>query len=62
VQIAAIVMTAIMIYHIKSKYTAVGRKEMVMFFYAYIACTLVEFLLMSNFISSGSNVYKVGIF
>ncbi len=28
-------MTAIMVYHIRSKYTAVGRKEIVLFFYLY---------------------------
>jgi len=51
-------MTAIMIYHIKSKYTAVGRKEMVMFFYLYLVDVILEFLLVSNIISSASTVYN----
>lgn len=59
IDIAALIMTTIMIYHIKSKYTAVGRKEMVMFFYLYMADVLLEFLLLSNIIASSSTVYKV---
>jgi hypothetical protein len=43
-------MTAIMIYNIKSKYTAVGRKEIVVFFYFYAAVTLLEFFLYSGII------------
>ena len=43
-------MTGIMIYHIKSKYTAVGRKEIVVFFYLYAAITLLEFFLFSGII------------
>jgi len=41
-------MTIIMILHIRSKYTAVGRKEIVMFFYLY---ALIEFLAI--FLDSG---------
>lgn len=48
VHIVAIIMTAIMILHIRSKYTAVGRKEIVMFFYLY---ALIEFLAI--FLDSG---------
>lgn len=52
-------MTGIMIYHIKSKYTAVGRKEIVMFFYNYILLTIVEMLLVSNIIPVASTAYPV---
>lgn len=48
VHIVAIIMTAIMILHIRSKYTAVGRKEIVMFFWMY---ALIELLAM--FLDSG---------
>ncbi|KAF9560293.1 hypothetical protein CPC08DRAFT_480032 [Agrocybe pediades] len=48
VHIVAIIMTAIMILHIRSKYTAVGRKEIVMFFWMYM---VIEFLAM--FLDSG---------
>ncbi|KAJ3317421.1 Chitin synthase, class 7 [Blyttiomyces sp. JEL0837] len=50
-------MTGIMIYHIKSKYTAVGRKEIVMFFYLYALTTIVEFLLVSGIIPTASTPY-----
>ncbi|EPZ33277.1 Chitin synthase III catalytic subunit domain-containing protein [Rozella allomycis CSF55] len=59
VHIIAIIMTLIMIYNIKSKYTAVGRKEMVQFFYLYLFLTIVEFLLLSNIIPTGSTAYNV---
>ncbi|EKM77066.1 hypothetical protein AGABI1DRAFT_115471 [Agaricus bisporus var. burnettii JB137-S8] len=48
VHIVAIIMTIIMILHIRSKYTAVGRKEIVMFFWMY---ALIELLAM--FLDSG---------
>lgn len=40
-------MTAIMILHIRSKYTAVGRKEIVMFFWMH---PIIE--LLANFLDS----------
>ncbi|CAG8455525.1 10513_t:CDS:2 [Paraglomus brasilianum] len=51
-------MTTIMIIHIKSKYTAVGRKEIVMFFYSYMLLTFLELLLVSGIIPTSSNVYS----
>ncbi|KAH6576606.1 hypothetical protein BASA83_002473 [Batrachochytrium salamandrivorans] len=50
IHIIALVMTAIMIFHIKSKYTAVGRKEIVLFFYLYAATTVLEFLVSSGIV------------
>ncbi|KAJ3407519.1 Chitin synthase, class 7 [Chytridiales sp. JEL 0842] len=58
IHIIALIMTGIMIYNIKSKYTAVGRKEMVVFFYMYALTTLVEFFLVSGIIPSASVVYS----
>lgn len=67
IDLCAIIMTIIMITHIKSKYTAVGkisfdsfvgRKEMVQFFYSFFGCMLLEFLLVSNIIPFASPVYK----
>lgn len=65
-------MTAIMIYHIKSKYTAVGtkniqaslqlilgRKEMVNFFYLYFVAVVLDLLLVSNIIPFTSGAYTV---
>ncbi|CAG8559315.1 4498_t:CDS:2 [Ambispora leptoticha] len=57
IHVIALVMTSIMIYHIKSKYTAVGRKEMVMFFYLYMMVTFLELLLVSGIIPTASTVY-----
>ncbi|KAI9345782.1 chitin synthase III catalytic subunit, partial [Zopfochytrium polystomum] len=58
IQIVALAMTAIMIYSIKSKYTAVGRKEIVTFFYMYAITTIVEFLLISNIIPTYTVAYQ----
>ncbi|KAI8384506.1 chitin synthase III catalytic subunit [Radiomyces spectabilis] len=57
IDIVAIIMAAIMIYHIKSKYTAVGRKEIVMFFYLYMITVLLEMLLVTGIIPTSSSVY-----
>ncbi|KAF8310910.1 chitin synthase III catalytic subunit [Cantharellus anzutake] len=57
VHIVAIIMTLIMIFHIRSKYTAVGRKEIVMFFYLYAIIELLAMFLDSAIIPTSSNVY-----
>ncbi|KAI7847729.1 chitin synthase III catalytic subunit-domain-containing protein [Circinella umbellata] len=57
VDVVAIIMTAIMIYHIRSKYTAVGRKEIVMFFYMYMVTVFLEMLLITDVIPSSSPAY-----
>ncbi|KAI9509868.1 chitin synthase III catalytic subunit [Russula earlei] len=57
VHIVAILMTGIMIYHIRSKYTAVGRKEIVMFFYLYAIIELLAFLLDSNIVPTANTSY-----
>ncbi|KAF9574873.1 Chitin synthase, class 7 [Mortierella alpina] len=53
----ALGMTAIMIYHIRAKYTAVGRKEIIMFFYLYMLVTIMDFLLTSGIIPTSHDVY-----
>nr|CAG8510237.1 5755_t:CDS:2 [Entrophospora candida] len=62
IHLIALIMTTIMIYHIKSKYTAVGRKEMVLFFYLYMMVTFLELLLVSGIIATASTVYPVTTF
>jgi len=57
VHIVAIIMTAIMIYHIRSKYTAVGRKEIVMFFWLYAIIELLALLLDTGIIPSSNSAY-----
>jgi len=50
-------MTAIMIYHIRSKYTAVGRKEIVTFFWLYALIELLAIFLDSGVIPTSNVVY-----
>jgi hypothetical protein len=57
IHIISLIMTSIMIYHIKSKYTAVGRKEIVMFFYLYMMVTFLELLLVSGIIPTAATIY-----
>ncbi|KAJ1657366.1 Chitin synthase, class 7 [Dispira simplex] len=57
IDIVAFFMTIIMIYHIRTKYTAVGRKEMVTFFYLYLLLTVLDFVLISGIIPTSSSVY-----
>jgi len=57
VHIVAIIMTIIMILHIRSKYTAVGRKEIVMFFYLYAIISLLAMFLDSGVIPTDNVTY-----
>ncbi|KAI7862111.1 chitin synthase III catalytic subunit [Spinellus fusiger] len=57
IDVVAIIMAAIMIYHIRSKYTAVGRKEIVMFFYLYMLTVFLEMFLITGIIPTSSPVY-----
>jgi len=52
-------MTLIMVYHVRSKYTAVGRKEIVMFFYLYMIIELLAIFLDSGIIPTANAVYPV---
>jgi len=57
IHVVAVLMTTLMIIHVRSKYTAVGRREMVMFFYLYLLLTVVEMLLVSGIVPLVSNTY-----
>ncbi|KAJ7719933.1 chitin synthase III catalytic subunit-domain-containing protein [Mycena metata] len=57
VHIVAITMTGIMILHIRSKYTAVGRKEIVTFFWLYALIELLAIFLDSGIIPTSNSVY-----
>lgn len=52
-------MTGIMLYHVRSKYTAVGRKEIVLFFYIYMFVELLAIFLDSAIIPTAHAVYPV---
>ncbi|CAO1621645.1 unnamed protein product [Parajaminaea phylloscopi] len=57
IHIAALLMSAIMVYHIRSKYTAVGRKEIVLFFYLYALSEVLAIFLDSALIPTYSQAY-----
>ncbi|KAK0523592.1 Chitin synthase, class 7 [Tilletia horrida] len=57
VHISALLMTTIMVYHVRSKYTAVGRKEIVLFFYLYALSEILAIFLDSAIIPTYSAVY-----
>lgn len=52
-------MAAIMLYHVRSKYTAVGRKEIVLFFYIYMFVELLAIFLDSAIIPTSKGIYPV---
>lgn len=55
--IVALIMTVIMILHVRSKFTAVGRKEIIAFFYLYMFLTFFSLILDSGVVSPGSAAY-----
>ncbi|KAF2111569.1 chitin synthase III catalytic subunit [Lophiotrema nucula] len=55
--ILALIMTVIMIIHVRSKFTAVGRKEITSFFYIYLLLTIVSLILDSGVTAPGSGAY-----
>ncbi|KAL1959792.1 hypothetical protein VTO42DRAFT_937 [Malbranchea cinnamomea] len=57
IHIMALGMTVIMILHIRSKFTAVGRKEIITFFYIYMALTICSLILDSGVTPPGSAVF-----
>ncbi|CAE7228928.1 unnamed protein product [Rhizoctonia solani] len=57
VHILALAMTGIMILHIRSKYTAVGRKEILTFFYLYSIVELLAIFLDTQIIPTANNAY-----
>ncbi|KAN0060787.1 Chitin synthase, class 7 [Thecaphora frezii] len=57
IHVGALIMTAIMVYHIRSKYTAVGRKEIVLFFYLYALSEVLVIFLDSAIVPTYSAAY-----
>ncbi|KAI5479205.1 hypothetical protein MNV49_003899 [Pseudohyphozyma bogoriensis] len=55
--ICALAMIIVMVLHIRAKYTAVGRKEIVTLFYMYWVVELLSIFLDSGIIPSSSTVY-----
>ncbi|KAF2705737.1 hypothetical protein K504DRAFT_413546 [Pleomassaria siparia CBS 279.74] len=55
--ILALVMTVVMIIHVRSKFTAVGRKEITSFFYIYLLLTVVSLIVDSGVTPPGSSPF-----
>ncbi|KAL1302332.1 hypothetical protein AAFC00_002742 [Neodothiora populina] len=55
--ICALIMTVIMIIHVRGKFTAVGRKEITTFFYFYFLLTIASLLLDCGVVPPGSGAY-----
>src|SRR6478752_8139682 len=55
--IVALVMTVIMILHVRSKFTAVGRKEILSFFYLYMLLTAMSLIIDAGVAPPGSDPY-----
>ncbi|CAG8973428.1 hypothetical protein HYALB_00006454 [Hymenoscyphus albidus] len=55
--IVALIMTVIMILHVRSKFTAVGRKEIIAFFYLYMSLTFISLILDSGVVPSGNEAH-----
>ncbi|KAL8857556.1 MAG: hypothetical protein Q9178_005884 [Gyalolechia marmorata] len=53
----ALGMAVIMVLHVRSKFTAVGRKEITTFFYIYMLLTMTSLVLDSGVIPPGSGAY-----
>lgn len=60
VYVLTLILCVFMIYSIKTKYTAIGRKEMVIFFYFYMLQVICEFVLVSGIIPAYSTIYPYG--
>ena len=54
VHIGALIMALIMIFHVRSKFTAVGRKEITTVFYIYVVLTIFSLLLDAGVVPPGS--------
>ena len=57
VHIVALIMTTVMIFHVRSKYTAVGRKEIITFFYLFMALTVMSLILDAGVVPPASVVF-----
>ncbi|KIH89795.1 chitin synthase export chaperone [Sporothrix brasiliensis 5110] len=55
--IVALLMTIIMIFHVRGKFTAVGRKEITTFFYLYLLLTFFSLIVDAGVVPPGSGPY-----
>lgn len=57
IHICALVMVIIMLWHIRTKYTAIGRREISLFFYCYLIEELLGIFLDSAIVKTSSSSY-----
>ncbi|KAF2126641.1 chitin synthase export chaperone [Dothidotthia symphoricarpi CBS 119687] len=57
IHILAMAMAVIMIIHVRSKFTAVGRKEITSFFYIYLLLTIISLILDAGVAAPASAAY-----
>ncbi|KAI1477289.1 hypothetical protein K445DRAFT_321585 [Daldinia sp. EC12] len=57
IHIIALVMTIVMILHIRGKFTAVGRKEILAFFYFYMLLSFISLCVDAGVVPPGSEPY-----
>ncbi|MCJ1310093.1 Chitin synthase, class 7 [Agyrium rufum] len=57
IHIIALAMTAIMIIHVRSKFTAVGRKEITTFFYLFMLLTIFSLILDAGVVPATSGIF-----
>ena len=55
IHILALIMTVFMVIHVRSKFTAVGRKEITTFFYIYMLLTVFSLILDAGVVPPGSS-------
>jgi hypothetical protein len=55
--IIALIMTVVMVLHVRGKFTAVGRKEIINFFYLYMLLTFLSLCIDAGVIPPGSSPY-----
>jgi len=55
--ICALIMTVIMIIHVRSKFTAVGRKEITTFFYIFLLLSVCSLVLDTGVVPPGTSPY-----
>ncbi|TPX13036.1 uncharacterized protein E0L32_006462 [Thyridium curvatum] len=55
--IVALVMTVVMILHVRGKFTAVGRKEITTFFYLYMLLSFLSLVVDAGVVPPGSSPY-----
>ncbi|KAG5957994.1 Chitin synthase, class 7 [Claviceps arundinis] len=55
--IVALVMTIVMILHVRSKFTAVGRKEILSFFYLYMLLTFISLIVDAGVVPPASGPF-----